>query len=33
MSEQTLAVETGLGAKFPEIVAPDTRKGYEGYLG
>lgn len=32
MSEQTLAVETGLGAKFPEIVAPDTRKGYEGYL-
>jgi len=32
MSEQTLAVETGLDAKFPEIVTPDTRKGYEGYL-
>jgi len=32
MSEQTLAVETGLDAKFPEIVTPDARKGYEGYL-
>ena len=32
MSEQTLVVETGLEAKFPEIVTPDTRKGYEGYL-
>ena len=32
MSDQTLVVETGLEAKFPEIVTPDTRKGYEGYL-
>ena len=32
MSEQTLVVETGLEAKFPEIVTLDTRKGYEGYL-
>ena len=32
MSEQTLALETGLEARFPEIVTPDTRKGYDGYL-
>jgi NADH-quinone oxidoreductase subunit C/D len=32
MSEQTLTLETGLEARFPEIVSPDTRKGYEGYL-
>jgi NADH-quinone oxidoreductase subunit C/D len=32
MSEQTLVLESGIEAKFPEIVSPDTRKGYEGYL-
>jgi NADH-quinone oxidoreductase subunit D/NADH-quinone oxidoreductase subunit C/D len=32
MSEQTLVLETELEARFPGIVTPDTRKGYEGYL-
>lgn len=32
MSEQILTTETALEARFPEIVTPDTRKGYQGYL-
>lgn len=32
MSEMTLSVDTDLEARFPEILVPDTRKGYAGYL-
>lgn len=32
MSEQTLVVEDGLAARFPEAVTPDARKGYAGYI-
>ena len=32
MSEQIVVIEPDLAARFPEIVTPDGRKGYEGYL-
>ena len=32
MSEMTLSVETNLEQQFPELVMPDVRKGYTGYM-
>ncbi len=32
MSEHILTAETTLEARFPGVVTPDTRKGYQGYL-
>ncbi len=32
MSEHVLTAEDTLEARFPEIITPDTRKGYEGYI-
>jgi len=32
MSEQTLVAENSVEARFAEILVPDTRKGYEGFL-
>jgi NADH-quinone oxidoreductase subunit D/NADH-quinone oxidoreductase subunit C/D len=32
MSEMTISVETNLDQHFPELVTPDVRKGYTGYL-
>jgi len=32
MTEQTMAVEAGLGERFPGVVTPDERPGYEGYI-
>lgn len=32
MSEQVLTAKDTLETRFPEIITPDTRKGYEGYI-
>ncbi len=32
MSEQTLTAENTLEARFPGVVVPETRKGFEGYI-
>jgi NADH-quinone oxidoreductase subunit C/D len=32
MSEQTLTVATDLESRFPDVIVPDTRQGYEGYI-
>ncbi len=32
MSEHVLTAEDTLETRFPEIITPDTRKGYEGYI-
>ena len=32
MSEHVFTAEDTLEARFPEIITPDTRKGYEGYI-
>ncbi len=32
MTEQTLTLENDLAQRFPEILTPDTRKGYPGYF-
>ncbi len=32
MSEQTLTVATDLESRFPEVIVPDARQGYEGYI-